>query len=241
MSLCHASDTGCFPQVLNTPYTFGFSQVKSCFVTSDLSLLELDSRTPFNIGGTRRCYVHPDDPDKCVKVLRPDRTAERRKATVTGWRKFKPLSSFDDQLKEQRAYEQICRAKDPRIFNHVPRYYGVLQTDLGVGIVTQLYRNFDGKFPVTLEELLLDPVSKSLERAVAEFKDWLRSVRFLTRDLLPHNIIAVWTDPGSVQLVIVDGLGNSEFVPISNWFGSVASRKIDRKIEKFEIRTGLRS
>ena len=125
------------------------------------------------------------------------------------------------------------------MFDHVPLYYGATQTDLGVGIVTQLFRNFDGKFPATLEELLLDRVSESLKSAVEEFKKWLRSMRFLSRDLLPHNIIVVWDTPDTARLVIVDGIGNSEFVPISNWCASVAERKIERKIKKFEIRTGL--
>ena len=76
-------------------------------------------------------------------------------------------------------------------------------------------------------------------RRSGEFKAWLRRELFLTRDLLPHNIIAVADHPERYRLIVVDGIGNSEFIPVSHWFRSLARLKIERKIRKFDDRTRI--
>ena len=78
-------------------------------------MLRLHELEPFAIGGTRRCYVHPDDETRCVKVLRADRTPEARRALASGWRRFKRLESFDDQRKETKAYRHLRRRSSARL------------------------------------------------------------------------------------------------------------------------------
>ena len=201
-------------------------------------MLTLAGLEPFAIGGTRRCYVHPDDDQLCVKVLRPDRTARARLATATGWRRLKGRRGFDDQRKELKAYRQLER-RGWRDWRHVPLCHGAVQTDLGLGIVTALHRDWRGRFPPNLEQVLPGGMTEPLAKAIDEFKKWLRRDLFLSRDLLPHNIIAVSDAPERHRLVIVDGIGNSELVPVSNWFDLCARRKVERKIRKFEQRVRI--
>lgn len=207
-------------------------------LTAVPGMLILRDIEPFAIGGTRRCYVHPDDETRCVKVLRADRTPRARRDAVAGWRRFKPLRSFDDQRKENRAYRHLKR-RGQLDWTHVARYYGTVETDLGLGIVTALYRDWDGSFPRNLEELLPAGMTDSIEAAIREFKVWLRRELFLSRDLLPHNIIAVADSAERYRLLIVDGIGNSEFIPVSHWLKSFARLKIERKIRKFDYRTRI--
>jgi len=200
--------------------------------------LALQNLEPFAIGGTRRCYIHPDDETRCVKVLRSDRTAEARRREARGWRRLKRLKSFDDQWKEAKAYRHLKR-RGQLDYSHVPRCYGTVATDHGTGIVTALYRDWNGAFPKNLEELLPAGMTPAIRTAIDEFKHWLRRELFLTRDLLPHNIIAVAESPERYRLIIVDGIGNSEFVPVSHWFACCARLKIERKIRKFDYRTSI--
>lgn len=204
-------------------------------------MLTLTGLEPFAIGGTRRCYVHPENERLCVKVLRPDRTAAARLAGASGWRRLKGLRGFDDQRKEIKAYRQLLRqcAGAGTDWRHVPRYHGTVPTDQGVGVVTELHRNADGAFPLNLEQLLPSGMTDALGAAIDEFKAWLRRTLFLSRDLLPHNIIAVAVEPQRYRLVIVDGIGNSELLPLSNWFETCARRKVERKIRKFDQRVRL--
>ncbi len=201
-------------------------------------MLKLRHLEPFAIGGTRRCYVHPDHDDRCVKVLRPDRTPAARRAAATGWRRLKGLKGYDDQLKECKAYRHLIQRGQPD-WRHVPCYYGTVETDLGVGIVTTLYRDWNGRFPRNLEQLLPSGTDDAIAAAIVEFKAWLRRELFLTRDLLPHNIIAAEESPGRYRLIVVDGLGNSELIPVSSWFKRAARRKIERKIRKFDHRARI--
>ena len=199
-------------------------------------ILELRTLKPFAIGGTRRCYIHPNDSNLCVKVLREDRTPEVRKNQTEGFKRLLPPRNFDDQWKEQRAYEALIPKVTDGTWKHVPEYFGTVDTDMGLGIVTRVFRNHDGSFPLTLEHLVPKGITDSLEQALQEFKDWLRKELFLSRHLLPHNIIVVETEPSTCTLVIVDGIGNSEMIPISSWFDFFARRKIERKIVYFNHR-----
>ena len=207
-------------------------------VTRLFALLRLAHLRPFAVGGTRRCYVHPEDATLCVKVLRPDRTAAARLADAKGWRKLKGRRGFDDQRKELKAYREL-RARGQADWTHVPRCYGAIETDQGVGVVSDLRRNWDGGYPSNLEQLLPNGMTPALRAAIAEFKAWLLRDLFLTRDLLPHNIIAVAGSPSRYHLVIVDGVGNSELVPVSNWLKTCARSKVERKLRKFDYRVRI--
>ena len=201
-------------------------------------MLRLANETPFAIGGTRRCYVHPRDEKLCVKVLRPDRTAAARLASATGWRRLKGARGFDDQRKELKAYRQLLR-RGGCDWRHVPRCHGAVDTDQGVGVVTDLVRNHDGALPRNLEQLLPDGLTAPLAAAIDEFKAWLRRDLFLSRDLLPHNIIGVALAAERYRLMIVDGIGNSELLPLSNWLKPCARLKVERKIRKFDARVRI--
>ena len=197
-------------------------------------MLTLAGQEPFAVGGTRRCYVHPHDERLCVKVLRPDRTAAARLADARGWRRLKGLRGFDDQRKELKAYRQLGRRRGD--CTHVARCHGTVRTDQGLGIVTELHRDWHGGFPLNLEQLLPSGMTRALAAAIDEFQAWLRRTLFLSRDLLPHNIIAVALEHERYRLVIVDGIGNSELVPLSSWFDVCARSKVERKIRKFDQR-----
>ena len=196
----------------------------------------LGQQTPFAIGGTRICFVHPNDSNKCIKVLRPDRTPHARRNLTTGFKKFRPIKHWDDQRKEITAYQQLLKRDNGTLWYHIPEFFGCVETDLGLGIVTRIFRNFDGKYPRNLEQEIPLGIDTSLEAGIAEFKGWLRRELVVTRDLLPHNIIVVRDSIEQCRLIIVDGLGNSEWIPVSTWFLSFARRKIERKIAKFEGR-----
>lgn len=198
--------------------------------------LALGDLSPFAIGGTRLCFVHPEDSSKCIKVLRGDRTPQTRRQLTKGIKKFRPVKHWDDQQKELTAYRQLLARETQGLWQHIPEFFGSVETDLGLGVVTRIFRNFDGNFPRNLEQEVPCGIDDSLKTGIANFKSWLRRELVVTRDLLPHNIIVVRDSLQHSRLMIVDGLGNSEWIPVSTWFRSFARRKIERKITKFEFR-----
>lgn len=193
---------------------------------------------PLFVGGTRRVFQHPEFADRCIKVLRSDRTGAARRAKKRGWKQLLPASAFDDQLKEIRAYEQLLASTlDPApVWQHVPEYFGTAMTDCGIGIVTRLYRNYDGSWPRNLEQCLPRGLTPALSAALGTFAIVMERHRVLTRDLLPHNMIAVEHACDSVQVLVVDGIGSADFIPIAACSQRAARAKVRRKLQRLEDR-----
>ena len=198
-------------------------------------MLKLRLSRPLFVGGTRYCFQHPEHHNRCIKVLRPDRTGEVRRRYRTDHKRLLPARFLDDQRKEIKAYQELLTRPSEALWRHVPRYHGTEETDMGIGIVTQLMRNADGSWPVNLQTLLPAGMTPALEAGIAEFEHAVAELRILSRELLPHNIIAV-QEENAVRVMLVDGIGNSELIPVSTWSPFFANRKIQRKLTRFRER-----
>ena len=198
-------------------------------------MLKFRHTRPLFVGGTRYCFQHPDHANRCVKVLRPDRTGAARKLLRRDFKRFLPARYLDDQLKEIKAYNELMPKASEALWRHVPRYHGTVDTDMGIGIVTQLMRNSDGSWPQNLEQLLPAGVSPELEAGMEEFARAVQELRILSRNLLPHNIIAV-REEQTYRVMLVDGIGNSELIPLSTHLDFFAARKTARKVARFRER-----
>jgi hypothetical protein len=201
-------------------------------------MLKLKHSRPLFVGGTRYCFVHPEHPNRCVKVLRPDRTGAARKLLRKDFKRYLPARFLDDQRKEIKAYGELLSRASEELWRHVPRYHGTEDTDMGLGIVTQLMRNNDGSWPSNLEQLLPAGTNPELDAGIDEFVEAVARLRILSRDLLPHNIIAVRETSG-YRVMLVDGIGNAELIPLSTWSAYFAGRKTQRKIRRFRQRCQL--
>lgn len=198
-------------------------------------MLKLRHTRPLFVGGTRYVFQHPEHASRCVKVLRPDRTGAARKLLRRDFKRYLPARFLDDQLKEIKAYGELMPQASEALWRHVPRYHGTVTTDMGTGIVTQLMRNADGSWPKNLRDLLPAGMTGELAAGIREFEDAVQQLRILSRNLLPHNIIAVREEHG-YRVMLVDGIGNSELLPVSNWSNFFADRKTARKIQRFRQR-----
>lgn len=176
-------------------------------------ILEISSE-PIGVGQERICYRHPGDTTKVVKIQRGEDTKQTRR--------------------ELEFYEKLSRRKMDN-FEHIPRYYGMTQTNLGEGFVVDLIADFDGA------------ISKSLwwhfEQGypVSEFFPYLDELRqylldnlvVFSVDMGRYNILFQKTSPQQARLVVIDGLGNHTAI---NWFDNLACfarPKINRRWRRF--------
>jgi len=201
-------------------------------------MLTLTQAEPFARGGNRLCYVHPDNPDCCVKVRRPDFTLEdcRRKKGFP--RNLRPLSSFDDNREEAAVIKELQQRRGDIIHQHIYRCDGFVETDLGPGLMTELVRDADGRISLSLKQDLWERgYPESTRQAVetlAEF--WLAHV-IPSRELLTHNIVVQRGDHGEIlRLVVIDGLGSPYVLPF-NWLPrTVRHRKVSQRIRRLHKR-----
>ena len=169
---------------------------------------------PIGVGQERVCYRHPQEDGRVIKIQKGESDKQTRR--------------------ELELYENLSRRKMSN-FEHIPRYYGMVQTNLGEGFVVDLISDFDGS------------VSKSLwwhfEQGypVAEFVPYLDELRqylldnviVFSVDMGRYNILFQKTSPHQARLVVIDGLGNHTAI---NWLDNIAyfaRRKIDRRWRRF--------
>ncbi|QIL91226.1 hypothetical protein GNX18_16640 [Microbulbifer sp. SH-1] len=197
-------------------------------------MIDLTNAEPFASGGNRHCYRHPQFADRCVKVMRPGRVAELRRRAP--W--YKALGSdrqFDDNAREVDGYRQkVLNNAEPAspVWAHLPRWYGVEDTSIGVGAVSELILDADGAPGITLENYLQQyGLDDTIRGALARFSQWLRATGVLTKNLLPHNLVLSHRH-GQPELFLIDGLGSAAFLPFAEYFAFSRRRYIERRIEK---------
>ena len=139
--------------------------------------------------------------------------------------------SFDDNLREQNAYNQrALKSNNPEIWNHLAKWYGMVETNIGIASETELIRN-NGEIAETLEEYLFrDGLTNEIKNAIEEFHIWLKEYLVLTKNLIPHNLVLT-SQEGKLIIKIIDGLGSQAFFPLSSYSNIFAKRYINRRIE----------
>ncbi|MCG6889398.1 MAG: hypothetical protein LJE92_07415 [Gammaproteobacteria bacterium] len=177
------------------------------------TILQL-SGDPLGAGQERLCYAHPDDASRVVKIQKTDANKQTRR--------------------ELALYARLKR-RGLRNFEHIPRYYGEVETNLGQGFVVDCVADYDGQ------------ISRSLwwyfEQGypLSEFSSYLEDLRcylldnqvFFSVDMGRYNILFQKLSPERARLVVIDGLGNHTAI---NWLDHIdffARRKIQRRWQRF--------
>jgi len=167
-------------------------------------------------GSSRSCYQHPADLGKCVKV------EYSRQLKVTS-----------EELKHYRKLRRRGISWDM-----VACYHETVLTDQGPGAVFDMPRDCDGAVSRTLHYYLsldeLVPDARVMRAALNEFRKYLLSHNIVLRELKPENVVWCRYEPGKGKFVLIDGIGNNQFLPIATYVRRFGSRVIGRKWATFD-------
>mgnify|MGYP003316034660 FL=1 len=193
-------------------------------------MIDLNGLTPFAEGGNRKCFIHPDNPDRCLKVIHPG-LLQKIRNNKPWYKRFRSLESFDDNLREEVAYKQkALRSNNPNIWNHLAKWYGKTETSLGIASETELIKN-DNQIAETLESYLFkNGLTDEIKDSIENFHHWLRNNLVLTKNLIPHNLV-LKKENNSLNIKIIDGLGSQAFIPFPSYSKFFAKRYVERRIE----------
>jgi hypothetical protein len=189
----------------------------------------------FDQGANRVCYRHPDEPGKMLKVIKPWKRAGLKKMAAPWFKRLRPASCFDDNVQEFKAFRFL--EKKPEAARYFPQCYGIVPTDLGDALCVEYIHSGDpdGR-SLSLESYLQKfGFTDEIRAALDDLAQFLYRNLIVTRDLRGFNIMVRRGEQG-VRLVIVDGLGNPEFIPVSNVFPLFGKTKIRRKLMRFRDR-----
>lgn len=177
------------------------------------TVIQLNS-APVGQGRERTCYVHPEDPDKLIKVSADGIGTQSRREI-----------DFYRQLAKRNSIE----------YSHLPRYYGRVETNLGAGIVVDLVRDPDGRISRSmLDYLLAGRPIETFEPLLTELKDYLlRNLVIFNHDLVARNLLVQKRPDGRDRLILIDGLGDVVLITWLNRFGWHVRAKIERRWDRF--------
>jgi len=188
-------------------------------VTEVEFMVQIEKTNFIGKGFHRECYRHPDDETLCIKIV------------VAG--------NAQESDREKRYYRHL--EKRGVSWEMLPRYHGVVQTDQGPGSVFDLISDADGTVSQTLRHILSSAektaaIADDLEKSLAELKSYLLNQCVITMTLKSKNILCQTNGSGKLRLIIVDNIGNSDFIPICNYSKFLARKKILRTWKRFEQR-----
>jgi len=198
-------------------------------------MIDLSKSTPFAEGGNRKCFVHPSNPNRCLKIVHPGLLKKIRK-NKPWYKRLRSLDSFDDNLREEKAYQQraiINGEKD--VWDHLAKWYGMIETNIGMASETELIKN-NNEIAETLESYLFaNGITDEIKLSILEFQKWLRNKLILSKNLIPHNLVLKRNNE-KIIIKIVDGLGSQAFIPLPSYSRFFAKRYVERRIELMNSR-----
>jgi hypothetical protein len=180
-------------------------------------MLILESSSLISSGLRRDCYFHPKDENKCIKVV----FAGDHKETI-----------------REQSYYRLLEKRNIS-WRLLPKFFGCVETNRGEGAVFELIRDHHGEVSKTLEQYLSSDNEthlsyQDLSQALLVLKKYLLKWKIVTLSLKPKNIVYKKINESEGVLVVIDNIGNSDFIPICNYVDWMAIRKINRTWQRFE-------
>ena len=184
-------------------------------------MIELTESDVFGKGNHRICYRHPDDKDLCIKVV------------------FDPTLLKREAVREENYYRHLQKRKIS--WDMVSKYHGKFETTMGVGAVFDLITDHDGQVSKTMTHYVdsnesTDAELEKVADLLVQLQAYLIKQRIFAR-LAPRNIVFQKDETGISNAFIIDNIGNTEFIPLGNYFAFIKRKKVTREWNRFIINT----
>lgn len=169
-------------------------------------------------GRHRACYQHPDNKNYCIKIhLDPADNLE----TLREIHYFEHLHEHNAEL------------------DGVSDYIGQITTNLGLGYIYELIRDFDGRVSKTLDYYLSNlaqdnSLMPEVIVAYQRFKEKLQEQSISIMNLKTYNVVFKKVSEQHGQFYLIDNLGSANLIPLSYYFKKYATSMLKRKFLRFE-------
>jgi len=167
-------------------------------------------------GAFQKCYIHPNNENLCIKISDP----------TTG-----DKTRFSSEMK----YYNKIKNRDTSKFEYAfyARYHGEAMTNLGVGFVYDLIRDeTTQKISLTLADYLKMPNCPFADtlfiNGLERLKQQMIKHKIIVRDLSGENICCKILKNESIELVVIDGVGHRDFLPLADWVHVFTKKKVKR-------------
>lgn len=179
-------------------------------------MIELKPEAMVGKGLHRECYVHPNNPNRCIKVV---------------------VLRGEEETRREQAYYKFLQ-KRQITWEMLPQFYGIEPTSIGPGAIFDLVRDANGKVGKTLAHYfestgLTEQNYKGLLASLQALKAYLFRQNIITMTIMPKNIVYQRQDNEFGTAMIVDSIGNSDPIPLASYCRAFGQVKMKRKWGKF--------
>ena len=206
-------------------------------------MIKIGDAEPFAVGEERSVYYHPEDNGKCIKIALEPPGEDFRPAGFRDWlfwiSRQRNSMYFDCNYTDALFFEKLQEREDPHSFDHLPRFYGLVETDLGLGLICELIRNEDGTPCESLKEYWLMNNGLTEERVVAaiyEFLAWTVKENIFLRQIGPTNMLMKKFRNGAVKIYHIDAGGCLDLIPLANYIEWFSRLRVAIKVNHFKRR-----
>ncbi|MDR2099719.1 MAG: hypothetical protein LBP40_02675 [Campylobacteraceae bacterium] len=168
-------------------------------------------------GLAKQCFVYPKNDALCVKI---------------------PYNEGGVlEIKRELKYINMLRKRGVEC-DILPIYYGEISTNMGIGHLFWLVRDYDGKISQSLyyylkSNIILEANFTSLLIALKELKEKILANEIITMGLFAGNFLCKRESENTLKIILINDLGSAALIPIEYWFSFAARARVKRKWKKF--------
>jgi len=178
--------------------------------------LLLAGAEPIAVGHLRSVYQHPHHASALVKVMRAD-AVEKRWNAPGRWAKRLPRTRHYVQYLRELKEFIVARARAPGVDVPIARMIGVVDTDLGLGLISEKVVDADGGLAPTLATLYgRRGFTAEIRQALDVFLAGLLDGNVIVGDMHAWNIVYGSDSRGGPRLIMIDGFGEKHAIPVSS-------------------------
>lgn len=199
-------------------------------------MINLKESLPLGQGSVKKIYEMPGDSEKIIKIIHPHLVSADGSFKNQGFFKKKGAQGIYRQFRREIIqYLQLCKSSygTNRFIFPMEVPYGLVETDLGLGLVTEKITAPDGK-GWTLSQLARGSGLEAKHyNALSNFFDECVRLHLVFGEVNIAGIMYTEKRQGKPEFVLVDGIGEKLFFPLralSPWINSKYIRKVQRRI-----------
>jgi hypothetical protein len=180
-------------------------------------MLELAQLVPLKTGNVRAVYQHPREPPLLVKVIRRE-AYERRWARGRWWKRLPRALHYAGYVRELKEYIAL-QARAPDRHAPIARTVGIVETDLGLGLVSEKVVDASGALAPSLHAIFLQhgALPAWAADALENFREELLRDNVIVGDLHAGNIVHGSDSRGvPPRFILVDGFGEKNVIPFNS-------------------------
>ena len=181
------------------------------------NLITLSEDLFYGKGTHKKCYRHPSDNTKCIKMA---------------------YSAYGQKdLDRELKYLKVLSARGGE-HRMLPKYFGSVQTNYGIGHIYEFITDYDDRPCWTLEYLceedgLLGQHFNMVVKKLKQLKEDMLNESIITMGLFAGNILFQRLSANEFTVRIVNDMGSAALIPLEYYFDYVARIRIKKRWNRF--------